>query len=239
VRTPFRPPSSRSLARRIYSLFAYHLHARHLVSRTTRVTMFGLSLTVPSTVFHPRLFASSAYLAGYVQGMQLQGMRILDMGCGSGVLSLVAASRGAEVTAVDINPDAVATTAANATRNGLGEKVQTIHSDLFGQLQCPPGPFGLIMCNPPFYEGNPTAPPEFAWKAGTDFAFFRRLAAAVGTFLAPGGRMVLVLSSELDVGAVATIFLENGLRLQRMGERKRPFELLMIYEGRRIASARD
>jgi ribosomal protein L11 methyltransferase len=61
-------------------------------------------------------------LAG--RGVALRGSRVLDVGCGSGVLSLVALALGAEtVRAIDVDPDAVAVTRENAERNGLSPRV--------------------------------------------------------------------------------------------------------------------
>lgn len=48
---------------------------------------------------------------------RLAGRTLGDIGCGSGVLAIAAAARGARVTAVDIDPDAVAVTDGNAARN--------------------------------------------------------------------------------------------------------------------------
>ncbi|HTB75392.1 MAG TPA: 50S ribosomal protein L11 methyltransferase [Polyangiaceae bacterium] len=62
-------------------------------------------------------------LAG--RGAALAGSRVLDVGCGSGILSLVALALSAgAVRAVDVDPDAVAVTRENAARNGLSERVQ-------------------------------------------------------------------------------------------------------------------
>ena len=47
------------------------------------------------------------------------GLRVVELGCGLGVPSLVAAARGAEVTATDWADDAIALLAENAARNGL------------------------------------------------------------------------------------------------------------------------
>ena len=49
----------------------------------------------------------------------VRGLRVVELGCGLGVPSLVAASRGAEVTAVDWAEDAVELLRENASRNGL------------------------------------------------------------------------------------------------------------------------
>jgi ribosomal protein L11 methyltransferase len=58
------------------------------------------------------------------RGEPLRAARVLDVGCGSGVLSLVALALGAPaVRAIDVDPDAVAVTRENAERNGLASRV--------------------------------------------------------------------------------------------------------------------
>ncbi|MEQ8841776.1 MAG: 50S ribosomal protein L11 methyltransferase [Acidimicrobiales bacterium] len=52
-----------------------------------------------------------------------QGQRVLDIGCGTGVLSIAAALVGAGVVAVDIDPAAVDATIANVARNGVADSV--------------------------------------------------------------------------------------------------------------------
>jgi predicted nicotinamide N-methyase len=58
---------------------------------------------------------------------RLDGMRVLELGAGLGVPSLVAAARGGEVTAVDWASDAVELLARNAARNGL--ELTPVHAD--------------------------------------------------------------------------------------------------------------
>jgi predicted nicotinamide N-methyase len=50
---------------------------------------------------------------------RLEGVRVVDVGCGLGVPALVAAARGAEVTAIDWAAEAVELLRENAARNGL------------------------------------------------------------------------------------------------------------------------
>jgi ribosomal protein L11 methylase PrmA len=51
------------------------------------------------------------------------GWRVLDVGCGSGILSVTAALLGATVTAVDVDPDAVRYSESNAAANGVADLV--------------------------------------------------------------------------------------------------------------------
>jgi release factor glutamine methyltransferase len=60
-----------------------------------------------------------------------RGQRVLDMGTGSGVSALLAARVGADVIAVDVNPEAVAGARANAEANDLAERITFLHGDLF------------------------------------------------------------------------------------------------------------
>ena len=55
----------------------------------------------------------------WIARQRMQGQRVLDYGCGSGILAIGAALHGAgEIDAVDIDPDAVAATQGNAAANG-------------------------------------------------------------------------------------------------------------------------
>jgi ribosomal protein L11 methyltransferase len=55
---------------------------------------------------------------------ELRGADVLDVGCGSGILALIALALGARhARATDLDPDAVAVTRENATRNGMDERV--------------------------------------------------------------------------------------------------------------------
>jgi predicted nicotinamide N-methyase len=55
---------------------------------------------------------------------RLDGVRVIELGCGLGLPSLVAAARGAVVTATDWADDAVELLARNAARNGLDVRGQ-------------------------------------------------------------------------------------------------------------------
>jgi ribosomal protein L11 methyltransferase len=73
------------------------------------------------------------------------GMRVADVGTGTGILAIAAAKLGArEVVAVDDDALAVKVAQGNIERNGVAERVQAIVGDGFYALE---GTYDLIVCN--------------------------------------------------------------------------------------------
>jgi len=89
----------------------------------------GFKLEIPPEVFHPGFFFSTKLLMQQLERFSLEGKSLLELGAGSGVISLCAAEKGAIVTATDINRIAVDQLKINAEKNGA--KVNVLHSDLF------------------------------------------------------------------------------------------------------------
>jgi release factor glutamine methyltransferase len=183
---------------------------RH-VQRRRSYRWRGLTLAVPTGVFHPGLFFSSGVLATEIEHRK-PVRSVLDVGCGSGLLSLAAARAGAAVTAVDINIEAVHATAANATANGL--TVEAIRSDLFAELG--DRRFDLVVVNPPYFAKDPADDAERAWFAGADLGYFEQFFAGLGDHLSVGsqpGRALMVLSEGCDTGIIAAAAQRHGFRM--------------------------
>ena len=70
--------------------------------------------------------------------------------------------------ALDINPKAVKAATDNACANGLGDRVTAIRSDLLSGL-APDSLFDVIICNPPFFSGEPRDIADRAWVAGPGY----------------------------------------------------------------------
>ena len=85
--------------------------------------------------------------------------RVLDLGCGAGVVGIVAAKHGAEVTALDNDATAVELTRANAARNGV--EVDVVSSDGFRHLST--SGFDQVLVNPP-YHADFAVPKHFIEK---------------------------------------------------------------------------
>lgn len=98
-----------------------------LSSRSVTLEASGgpVLIEVPPTVFGDGLHPTTATCLELLAGLAPTARRVLDVGCGSGALSVVAARAGAEVTAVDVDGAAVEATSANATANGVAVAAST------------------------------------------------------------------------------------------------------------------
>ncbi|MBR1889281.1 MAG: methyltransferase [Alloprevotella sp.] len=84
---------------------------------------------------------------------------ILDIGCGSGLISLIAAQRSrAIVTGVEINSAAAEDATRNAKASPWSERIRIINQDV-RDFQSPT-PFDVILSNPPFFQETLLPPDE-------------------------------------------------------------------------------
>lgn len=98
-----------------------------LTTRTVELPAEGgpVRIEVPPTVFGDGLHPTTASCLELVADLVAPGTALLDVGCGSGALSVVAARAGAAVTAIDIDPVAVEATVANAVANDVDVAAST------------------------------------------------------------------------------------------------------------------
>lgn len=152
----------------------------------------GLTFAVRPGVLIPR--QDTEILCEQALSRLSPGMRVLDIGTGSGALavSLARLCPGALVTAVDVSEAALSLAGENAAR--LGASVRFLRSDCFDALGGEV--FDMIVSNPPYippWEMETLMPevrfePELALSGGEDgLAFYRRIASQARGHLAPGG----------------------------------------------------
>lgn len=81
------------------------------------------------------------------------GLRVLDLGSGTGLLSLLLLQRQRELTAtgLELLPEAVALAERAAAENGLTDRLFFRQGDLRRREALPAGQFDLVVCNPPYY----------------------------------------------------------------------------------------
>lgn len=171
---------------------------------TQTFNYFGLYIVVPPDVMP--VTPMSHLLGEAVLAEVRPGERVLDMGTGSGINALLAASRGASVVAVDVNPHALVAARANAERNDVSELVEIRHSDVFSQVN---EPFDLIIFDPPFRWFRPR---DLFERATTDenyramTTFFRE----ARRHLSSQGRMLIFFGTSGDLGYLKQLISDEG-----------------------------
>lgn len=85
----------------------------------------GVSLLLePGLAFGTGTHPTTAMCLAWLDGQELHGLRVLDYGCGSGILAIAALRLGAGAAiAVDIDPQALVATRDNAGRNGCATQL--------------------------------------------------------------------------------------------------------------------
>jgi predicted nicotinamide N-methyase len=99
------------------------------------------------------LWPSAVALARAAGARSLGGRRVVELGCGLGLPSIVAALGGARVLATDWSADAVAMTADNAARNGAQLETLVCSWAAPGPI-AERGPFDLVLASDVLYEAR-------------------------------------------------------------------------------------
>ena len=180
---------------------------------------------------HPQVYVPSDdtfLLARAVHAEVRPGERFLEVGCGAGLVAMVAARKGAAVTATDLNPFAVEVARHNARENRVA--VEVLEGDLIAPAA---GTFDVVAFNPPYL---PTAPDEYlpgpinlAFDGGPDgnatvMRFADQLAARK-----PLPRCVLVVHSSLaDPAPLEQCMASLGYAVEVVARERHFFEELMV-----------
>lgn len=130
---------------------------------TNEAWLMGVPFYVDERVIIPRsLIAELLDNASIDPWLSEKTRRVLDLCTGNGSLAILAAMTYPDVTvdAADISPDALAVARINVDRHHLADRITLIESD--GLAACP-GPYDLILCNPPYVNAASMAalPAEF------------------------------------------------------------------------------
>lgn len=100
------------------------------------------------------LWRSGVALARELEGEELGGLRVVELGCGLAVPSIAAARAGAAVLATDVSPEALPLAKCNARGNGVRIETATFDWEAPGNL----APFDLVLAADVLYERSAVAP---------------------------------------------------------------------------------
>lgn len=153
------------------------------------------------------------------------GKTVLEIGCGTGVVSLHCASKGSMVDAVDLNPGAVKCAQENARLNGL--VLDAYESDLFSGV--PEGKkYDTIIFNPPYLPTEDNIPGSEQWDGGHDgFKITRPFLQEAPGHLSDSGEIYMILSSLTDMKSLISEF--NSLKFEDAGSASFFFEKIIVW----------
>ena len=156
-----------------------------------------------------------SHLLGEVVPAEVRpGDRVLHMGTGCGVNGILATRAGADVLALDVNPEAVRAAQDNARRNGVADRVEVRLSDVFDAVDpAADGPFDVVVFDPPFRWFQPRDLLEMA-TADPGYRALTRFVREARLHLSGHGRLLVFFGSSGDLGYLQRLVAEEGFRTE-------------------------
>jgi len=174
---------------------------------TREAWLQGVPFYVDERSIVPRSFIAELLAEGDIDPwLSERTVRVLDLCTGNGSLAVLAAMAypDVKVDAADISDDALAVARINVDKHGLQQRIRLVQSD---GLQAVPGPYDLILCNPPYVNAKSMAAlpaeylaePELALAGGADgMDFIRALLRDAPSRMTPEAVLVLEIGNERE-----------------------------------------
>ena len=191
---------------RVATLFEERIRTRKPAAYLTQEAWLqGVPFYVDERAIVPRSFIAELLVDGGAdEYLSDHTHRVLDLCTGNGSLAVLAAMAWPEVvvTGADISPDALAVARINVDKHGLQDRIQLQISDGLAAL---PGPWDLILCNPPYVNAASMAAlpaeyraePALALAGGDDgMNFVRQLFAAAPACMSEDAVIILEIGNE-------------------------------------------
>lgn len=204
--TRYQEAASEEARARFRELIQQRLEGCPVAYLVQRKEFFSLAFEVTPAVLIPRPESEFVVLECLRLARELAEPRILDIGTGSGNLAIAVAHQQprAQVTAVDLSPEALAVAARNAVRHGVADRVHFLSGDLFDPIVGGER-FDFILSNPPYIAhedldhlppGVRNYEPHLALDGGPGgFVVFDRLIARATDYLVPGGHLIVEIGA--------------------------------------------
>ncbi|HZN46017.1 MAG TPA: 50S ribosomal protein L3 N(5)-glutamine methyltransferase [Ramlibacter sp.] len=172
---------------------------------TREAWLQGVPFYVDERTIVPRSFIAELLAEGSIDPwLSDRTQRVLDLCTGNGSLAVLAAMAYPEVQvdAADISAQALEVARINVDKHQLADRIRLLHSDGLAAL---PGPYDLILCNPPYVNTQSMAAlpaeyraePELALAGGADgMDFIRQLLRDAPARMSAEAVLVLEIGNE-------------------------------------------
>lgn len=159
----------------------------------------------------------------------IKAEKVLEVGCGCGLISLVLSRNCMEVFAVDVNKHACMNILKNLKKNNPSGVIHIINGDITTAFR-KGSRFNLIVSNPPYLPVEQFSEEDISWAAGRDNFFSRRLLENTLPLLSEGGVMFLVQSNLSDVNSLKRLVEEKAFRIEEVSHKEFFFEKIIVFK---------
>ncbi|MFM9840630.1 MAG: methyltransferase [Cyclobacteriaceae bacterium] len=209
----------RKLFKQLISFFLIPL-TRWYLRKERNYTYHHTTVTILPGVFHPGLFYSTKFLIDFLLTQPIRNKSLLELGCGTGLISIISAKEGAIVTASDISEQAIENVTANAKLNQLSITITL--SDVFDLIE--QKQFDWIIINPPYYARTPKNEAEHAWHCGENFEYFHKLFRSLTNYIHPTSQVIMVLTQGCELEKIFEVAVQYGFQFELLMERNVLFD---------------